>query len=75
MFSSINCLLCPHKNNSPFVGLSMVPIKFNSVVLPPPEVPNTTTNSPRLIVRLTPLCMKKKKEFLKIFFFFSENSK
>jgi hypothetical protein len=31
-----------------------VPIIFNSVVLPPPEVPRIVMNSPWLIVRFTP---------------------
>lgn len=40
---------------SPFDGLSMVPMIFSNVVLPPPDVPNIVINSPSLMVKLTPL--------------------
>jgi len=40
---------------SPFVGLSMVPIMFNRVVLPPPLVPKIRMNSPYFISNVTPL--------------------
>ena len=45
----------PHNRNSPLVGLSIVPNILSIVVLPPPDVPKITTNSPRFIVKLTPL--------------------
>lgn len=48
-------ILCPHKWSSPLVGLSIVPIMLSKVVFPPPDNPNTTTNSPCLILRETPL--------------------
>jgi len=47
-------ILSPEMYTSPFDGLSIVPIIFNSVVLPPPEVPRIVMNSPWLIVRFTP---------------------
>lgn len=48
-------VLWPQRNISPLVGLSIVPIRLSIVVLPPPDVPKITTNSPCLIVKLTPL--------------------
>ena len=47
--------LIPHKFKSPFVGLSIVPIMFNIVVLPPPDVPRIVQNSPLLMFKFTPL--------------------
>lgn len=41
--------------NFTFVGLSMVPIIFNKVVLPPPEVPKIIINSPSETLNVTPL--------------------
>mmetsp|Transcript_18025 Transcript_18025/g.41712 ORF Transcript_18025/g.41712 Transcript_18025/m.41712 type:complete len:244 (-) Transcript_18025:181-912(-) len=40
-------ILVPHTLTLPFVGLSMVPMMLSNVLLPPPEVPNSITNSPR----------------------------
>lgn len=46
--------LIPHKFKSPFVGLSIVPMMFNIVVLPPPDVPKIVQNSPLLMFKFTP---------------------
>lgn len=48
-------LRVPHNTISPFVGLSIVPIILSSEVFPPPDWPNNTTKSPRLISSVTPL--------------------
>ena len=39
---------------SPLEGLSIVPIIFKRVVLPPPDVPKIVINSPSLMVSPTP---------------------
>lgn len=50
-------LRVPQTKTFPFVGLSIVPMMLSSVLLPPPEVPNSITSSPRLILVDTPLCV------------------
>ena len=39
----------------PFVGLSIVPMIFSKVVLPPPDEPKISINYPFLIIKLIPL--------------------
>lgn len=47
-------ILSPEMYTSPLDGLSMVPIIFKRVVLPPPDVPRIVMNSPWFTVRFTP---------------------
>ena len=47
--------LVPHTKTLPFVGLSIVPMMFRSVLLPPPDVPKSITSSPLLTFVDTPL--------------------
>ena len=51
----VDLILSPQMYTSPFEGLSIVPMIFKSVVLPPPDVPRIVMNSPSLIVSPTPL--------------------